>query len=338
MVVAFEVKWCDGGGGLKLLGGISSNEVKKGCGSSGKLGRVEKARALGARGDTMTSWVEMVWIIVGGGIVSAKVRRRDECRGGLCSPRVTCCEEDGYLDHDVARREEKGSEDLDDILLYATGEYNEDEMDQTRKIKEFKRSVKENIQDAKTLKKGSPFRPDSETNEPPLRTYQLWKKTLYEETYKLDDMTELPKSRPKKTYEDDLESEIVMVKMLSCMSFVGCTNSYDEPIGNLDKMGDRVKNPSPQVLPSFEVYNPPVNYPQEVEETIGIPMEVEPLDKTKLKDLGLNTYNQDIPLSYREVSSFDELKPQPMPLADCPSLNISLEDKKGSEPPSNHIV
>nr|GEU32375.1 hypothetical protein [Tanacetum cinerariifolium] len=113
---------------------------------------------------------------------------------------------------------------------------------------------------------------DSETNEPPMRTYQLWKKTFYDETHKLDDMIELPKSQPKKTYEKDLESEIVMVKMPSCMSFLGCTNAYDEPIGNLDKMGDEVENPSPQstpqVLSSFEVYTPSVTYPDEVEETL----------------------------------------------------------------------
>ncbi|GJW19419.1 hypothetical protein Tco_0026855 [Tanacetum coccineum] len=59
----------DRGGGLKLLGGILSKEVKKGCGSSGELGGVEKTRALGARGDIITSWVKMVWLIVGGGII-----------------------------------------------------------------------------------------------------------------------------------------------------------------------------------------------------------------------------------------------------------------------------
>ncbi|GKD04029.1 hypothetical protein Tco_1179003, partial [Tanacetum coccineum] len=128
---------------------------------------------------------------------------------------------------------------------------------------------------AEILKKGYPFRPDSETNEPPLRTYQLWKKTFYEETHKLDDMTELPKSQPKKTYEEDLESEIVMVKMPSCMSFLGCTNAYDEPI--------------------------------EVEETLGTPMEVEPLDQTKLEDVGLN--NHSIPTSYEEIPIFDEPEP-----------------------------
>ncbi|GJS40141.1 hypothetical protein Tco_0565184 [Tanacetum coccineum] len=97
-------------------------------------------------------------------------------------------------------------------------------------------------------------------------------------TRKLDDMIELPKSQPKRTYKEDLECEMLMIKIPSCMSFLGCTNAYDEPIGNLGKMGDEVQNPSPQsipqVLPSFEAYTPPVTYPEEVEETLGILMEV----------------------------------------------------------------
>ncbi|GJZ81602.1 hypothetical protein Tco_0646596 [Tanacetum coccineum] len=97
------------------------------------------------------------------------------------------------------------------------------------------------------------------------------------------------------------------------------------------------KNPNPQstsqILPSFEVYTPHVTYLKEVEETIGISMEVEPSDETQLEDLCLNTCNHDIPLSLREVSSFDEPKFQPRPLPNCPSLDISLEDKRGPEPP-----
>ncbi|GJS39574.1 zinc finger, CCHC-type containing protein [Tanacetum coccineum] len=41
----------------------------------------------------------------------------------------------------------------------------------------------------------------------------------------------------------------------------------------------------------------------------GIPIEVESLDETPLEDLGLNTCNHDIPLSSREIPSFD--KPEP---------------------------
>ncbi|GKA18925.1 hypothetical protein Tco_0698840 [Tanacetum coccineum] len=61
-------------------------------------------------------------------------------------------------------------------------------------------------------------------------------------------------------------------------------------------------------------------------------MEVEPLDEIQLEDLGLNTCNNDIPLSSRKVPSFDEPKPQPQPLPNCPPLDISLGDEIGPEP------
>ncbi|GJS89802.1 hypothetical protein Tco_0772438 [Tanacetum coccineum] len=100
---------------------------------------------------------------------------------------------------------------------------------------------------------------------------------------------------------------------------------------------DKVENPNPQstlqVFPLLEEYTPPVTYPEEVEKTLGTPIEVEPLDETQLKDLGLNTCNHDIPLSSREVLSFDKMKPQPQPLPTCPPLDISLGDKRGLEPP-----
>ncbi|GJZ31950.1 hypothetical protein Tco_0576997 [Tanacetum coccineum] len=58
-----------------------------------------------------------------------------------------------------------------------------------------------------------------------------------------------------------------------------------------DKVENLNPQSTPQVLPSFEEYTPPATYPEEVEETLGIPIEVEPLDDTPLEDLGLNTYN-----------------------------------------------
>ncbi|GJX98603.1 putative reverse transcriptase domain-containing protein [Tanacetum coccineum] len=86
---------------------------------------------------------------------------------------------------------------------------------------------------AETLKNDSPFRPDSETNESPLRTYQLWKKNFYEESHKLDDMTELPKSQPKKTYDKNLKSEIVMVKIPRCLRHSGGGLILYQAYGNL---------------------------------------------------------------------------------------------------------
>ncbi|GKD11029.1 hypothetical protein Tco_1190714 [Tanacetum coccineum] len=73
-----------------------------------------------------------------------------------------------------------------------------------------------------------------------------------------------------------------------------------------DTVDNLIPKSTPQVLPSFKEYLPPVTYSKEVEKTLGTPMEVEPLNETQLEDLVLNTYNHDIPLSSREVPSFDE--------------------------------
>ncbi|GJS08537.1 hypothetical protein Tco_0365333 [Tanacetum coccineum] len=112
---------------------------------------------------------------------------------------------------------------------------------------------------------------------------------------------------------------------------------YDEYVDSLSTMDNEVGVTSlestTQTLPSFEEYTPPMTYPKEVEETLGTPMEVEPLEETQLEDLGLNTCNHDIPLSSREVPSFDEPKPQPNPLPNCPSLDVSLGEERGPEPP-----
>ncbi|GJW89420.1 hypothetical protein Tco_0164760 [Tanacetum coccineum] len=116
-------------------------------------------------------------------------------------------------------------------------------------------------------------------------------------THKLDDMIELPKSQHKRTYNKDLECEIVMVKMPKYMAWLD-----DEPI-------------------------------EEVEETIGISMEVEPLDHTKLEDLGLNTCNHNTPLSSRRFPSVDEPEPQFLPKFS--PLDVNLGDKGGTDPPIN---
>ncbi|GJR20925.1 hypothetical protein Tco_0969452 [Tanacetum coccineum] len=112
------------------------------------------------------------------------------------------------------------------------------------------------------------------------------------------------------------------------------TNVYDEPIGDME---DKVDNPSPQsilqVLASFEVYTPLVTYPEEVNENIGIPVEVEPFDHMKLEDLGLNTCNHDIPLSSREIPSVDEPEPQLLP--NSSPLDVNLGGKRGTDPPIN---
>nr|GEU37762.1 hypothetical protein [Tanacetum cinerariifolium] len=130
--------------------------------------------------------------------------------------------------------------------------------------------------------------------------HQTYEKSSLAMTHKLNDMIELPKSQPKETYKEDLEYEMVMVKKPST---------------------------------SFKVYTPPMTYLKEVETTIGIPREDEPLDQTKLKDVGVDTCNHDIPISSKEIYNVDEPKPQPQPkpLPNCLPLDISPGDKKGLE-------
>ncbi|GKD02810.1 hypothetical protein Tco_1177784, partial [Tanacetum coccineum] len=83
-------------------------------------------------------------------------------------------------------------------------------------------------------------------------------------------------------------NEMVRVKIPRCMSWIGSIDACDEHICSLGMMNNEVGNTSPQstvqILPLFEEYTPPVTYSDEVEETLGTPIEVEPLDHMKLKD------------------------------------------------------
>ncbi|GJW09033.1 hypothetical protein Tco_1571456 [Tanacetum coccineum] len=100
-----------------------------------------------------------------------------------------------------------------------------------------------------------------------------------------------------------------------------------------DKVDNLCPQSNPQVLPSFEVYTLPATYPKEVEKAVRIPIEVEPLDHTKLEDLGLNTCNHDLFLSSREIPSVYELGPQLLP--NFLPLDVNLGDKIGTDPPIN---
>ncbi|GKC89529.1 hypothetical protein Tco_1150178 [Tanacetum coccineum] len=73
-----------------------------------------------------------------------------------------------------------------------------------------------------------------------------------------------------------------------CMTWL----DYDEHVDSLSTMDNEVGVTSPesttQTLLSFEEYTPPVTYGEEVEKTLGTPIEVEPLNETKLEEVGLN--------------------------------------------------
>ncbi|GJV38581.1 hypothetical protein Tco_1411058 [Tanacetum coccineum] len=68
---------------------------------------------------------------------------------------------------------------------------------------------------------------------------------------------------------------------------------------------DKVDNPSPQSTPqlllSFEEYTPPVTYPEEVDETIGIPIDLEPLDQTQLEDVALGWHLEEIYVTWAHL-------------------------------------
>ncbi|GKE59170.1 hypothetical protein Tco_1498355, partial [Tanacetum coccineum] len=109
---------------------------------------------------------------------------------------------------------------------------------------------------------------------------------------------------------------------------------YDEHVDSLSMMDNEVGVTSPesttQTLPSFEEYTPLVTYPEEVEKTLLTPIKVEPLNKTKLEEVGLNC-NHNTPFSFTEVPSFDE--PEPQHLLNSTSLDVSLGDIIGLKPP-----
>ncbi|GJT63495.1 hypothetical protein Tco_1007028 [Tanacetum coccineum] len=111
---------------------------------------------------------------------------------------------------------------------------------------------------------------------------------------------------------------------------------YDEHVDSLSTMDNEVEVSSPesttQILSLFKEYTPPVTYPEEVEKTLGTPIEVEPLNETKLEEVGLNC-NHNTPLSSREVPSFDKPEPQPQLLPNCPPLDVSLGEERGPEQP-----
>nr|GEU73265.1 hypothetical protein [Tanacetum cinerariifolium] len=109
---------------------------------------------------------------------------------------------------------------------------------------------------------------------------------------------------------------------------------YDEHVDSLSTMDNDVgvtsRESTTQTLPSFEEYTLPVTYPKEIEKTLGTPIEVEHLKETKLEEVGLNC-NHNTPFSSSKVLSFDG--PEPQPLLNSPSLDVSLRDVIGPEPP-----
>ncbi|GJS74706.1 hypothetical protein Tco_0707547 [Tanacetum coccineum] len=113
------------------------------------------------------------------------------------------------------------------------------------------------------------------------------------------------------------------VQVPRCMAWL----DYDEHVDSLSTMDNEVGVTSPesttQTLSLFKEYTPPVTYPKEVENTLGTPIEVEPLNETELEEVGLNC-NHNTPFSSREVPSFDGPEPQLLP--NISPLDVNLGD------------
>nr|GEV78294.1 hypothetical protein [Tanacetum cinerariifolium] len=129
-----------------------------------------------------------------------------------------------------------------------------------------------------------------------------------------------------------VRDDMVRVQVPRCMAWL----NYDEHVDSLSMMDTKVGVTSPEsttpTLPSFEEYTSLVTYPEQVEKTLGTSIKVEPLNDTKLEDVGLNR-NHNTPLGSREVPSFDKSEPQPQPLPDCLPLDASLGTERGLKPP-----
>ncbi|GJS12873.1 hypothetical protein Tco_0407345 [Tanacetum coccineum] len=107
--------------------------------------------------------------------------------------------------------------------------------------------------------------------------------------------------------------DMVRVQVPRCMVYFWSFSAWrDEHVNSLSTIDNEVGVTSPgsttQTLLSFEEYTPPVTYSEEVEKTLGTPIEVEPLNETKLEEVGLNC-NHNTPFSSREVPSFDGPEP-----------------------------
>ncbi|GKD84349.1 hypothetical protein Tco_1355503, partial [Tanacetum coccineum] len=126
--------------------------------------------------------------------------------------------------------------------------------------------------------------------------------------------------------------DMVRVEVPRCMAWL----DYDEHADSLSTKNNEVGVTSPkittQTLSSIKLYTPPVTYPKEVKKTLGTPIEVEPLNETKLEEVGLNC-NHNTPFNYREVPNVDKLEPQPKPLSNCQTLDVSLGNERGPQPP-----
>ncbi|GJW21918.1 hypothetical protein Tco_0032540 [Tanacetum coccineum] len=142
------------------------------------------------------------------------------------------------------------------------------------------------------------------------------------------------------TVEGDLRkfSDIgAWVQVPRCMAWL----DYDEHVDSLSTMDNEVGVTSPestiQTLLSFEEYTRLVTYPEEIEKTLGTPIEVEPLNETKLEEVGLNC-NHNTPFSSRmEVVDYLTTQTPPSPhMANSHPKGVYSYYNPGIDDPKRH--
>ncbi|GJR83877.1 hypothetical protein Tco_0154662 [Tanacetum coccineum] len=215
--------------------------------------------------------------------------------------------------------QEERTRQLEDYMQSITDEFMEFSSEVTQKLKE---RIKENENKPRKIKKITRY-PDTKDLKP-LNDHK------FSETLTKEVPSHAPKIvSPKSLYVKHVRTVFPSPPLVRESTF--CFKPGIKNNQNIESRHDAENlspQSSPQVLPSFEVYTPPVTCPNKVEETLGTPIEVESFDETQLEDLGLNICNHDIPLSSREIPSFDKPEPQPNTLPNCPSLDVIFDEKK----------
>nr|GEX63764.1 copia protein [Tanacetum cinerariifolium] len=156
---------------------------------------------------------------------------------------------------------------------------------------------------------------------------------------KIEKITRYPEKEDPKPSSNLKFSETLKKALLTTPS---TSSRQNHPVSNTSAQSSLVHLFTPQVLPSFEENTPPMTYPDEVEEIIGIPIEVEPLDETPLEDL-----DEEYAMAVREFKKFFKRRGRfvRQPRDERKSLQRSKDDKNGKSErkcfrcgDSNHLI
>ncbi|GKC90415.1 hypothetical protein Tco_1151064 [Tanacetum coccineum] len=147
---------------------------------------------------------------------------------------------------------------------------------------------------------------------------------LLEEIHVTWAQLEKTRTRPR-PYTNYLEENHTVLCLGSCETLCESTTTRIKFLALLP--GNSVADKNLRELSGEEAWEAIENFAQGQKEWDNPPNII-----SKQELANLNTCNNDIPLSSREVPIFNEPEPQPQPLPNFPSLNVSLGDERGLEP------